>query len=73
MHWLDGLGMAWTWLAWLAILGAVVWLGTWALRSGLGAPREPPRESAEEILKRRYATGEIDETEYQRRLAELRR
>lgn len=67
MHWLDGFGIAWTWLAWFAILGVVVWLGTWALKSGLGAPRETP----EEILERRYAAGEIDEAEYRRRLAEL--
>jgi putative membrane protein len=72
MHWFHGFGIAWTWLAWLAILGAVVWLALWAIRSGLGAPHDR-RETAEEILKRRYAAGEIDDAEYERRLAELRR
>lgn len=72
MHWLEGLHLVWTWLAWLAILGAVVWLGVWAMRSGLGAG-PPPQESPEEILERRYAGGEIDASEYERRLAELRR
>ena len=35
----------------------------------------PPRsdETPEQILKRRYAKGEIDSEEYQRRLADLRR
>jgi type IV secretory pathway TrbD component len=41
MLWLDGLQIAWTWLAWLAILGAAVGLGVWAVRSGLGSDRGP--------------------------------
>lgn len=71
MEGLDGWSIAWTWLAWLAILGAVVRLGVWAVRSGLAGPRET-EETPEEALEGRYARGEIDQAEYERLLAELR-
>jgi uncharacterized membrane protein len=45
----------------------------WAIgRANAGRPR-PTAESAEEILKQRYARGEIDRDEYHRRLTDLRR
>ncbi len=47
----------------------LVWLITRA--SGGAAPRI--EDSPEQILKRRYARGEIDREEYQRRLEDLRR
>lgn len=34
-------------------------------------PEQPQRESPREILKRRYAAGEIDEDEYLRRMSGL--
>jgi putative membrane protein len=35
--------------------------------------RQPGSDSAEEVLRRRYASGEIDAEEYGRRLSVLRR
>lgn len=35
--------------------------------------RPPQRETPEEILRRRYASGEISSEDYQRMLSELRR
>lgn len=35
------------------------------------APAEPPRETAREILARRYAAGEIERDEYLQKLADL--
>lgn len=52
-------------IAWLAILVAAIvlvvrWLGG---SSGLGSPRQTPRE----ILDERFAKGEIDHEEYEKR------
>lgn len=71
MGWLGmGVGM----LIWGVVLVVVVWLivrGLMALER-----REPSRDrgdSAEELLRRRFASGEIDSEEYESRLAALRR
>ena len=73
------------WLIWLIVLGlflllvgggiaAVVWFvaqGSHTSRRRYG--QEPQREDeALEILRRRYAAGEIDREEYQRMREELR-
>jgi putative membrane protein len=72
-------GMLWM-LLW-AIIGAallaalvvgIVWAARNARPSG-GAGVPTGRDDAEEILRRRYAQGEIDEAEYTRRLDDLRR
>lgn len=78
---MDGMGMGgmmmWmlVWLlAGLALLVAVVVGVVWWLRRDRRSGQESNRsaDSPEEILKRRYATGEIDEDEYLRRSAGLR-
>ena len=57
-------------LFWLAPLGVVIW-GVVRLTSGRGASsgrnvmQAPPDLTAEEILKRRYASGEIDAQTYE--------
>jgi putative membrane protein len=72
MHWTNGgWHLAWmslSWLVGLAIIVGLVWL---ALRAG--RDRQGGEETAEQILKRRYASGEIDRETYQRMLADLRR
>lgn len=65
----------------LAILGSLLWVALIAgvifvvFRVANGSRRGEPRasESAEEVLRRRFAAGEIDEDEYRRRLDVLRR
>jgi putative membrane protein len=71
MGWLGmGAGM----LIWGVVLVVVVWLivrGLMALER-----RESSRDrgdGAEELLRRRFASGEIDSEEYENRLAALRR
>lgn len=60
-----GIGM----LIWVALIALVVWL---VIRA-VGRPGTGGSESAEDLLRRRYASGEIDAEEYQSRLETLRR
>jgi putative membrane protein len=48
-------------LFWMAIILLVVW----AVRGGFAGECRSERESAAEILKRRYAAGEISQAEYE--------
>lgn len=76
---MDGMGggMGVWMLLWglvgLAVLCAAVVGAVWAVRTMIGGrPQQNPEvESPEEILRRRYAAGEIDEDEYFRRRSGL--
>ena len=57
------------WGAGVLILVALVWL---LVRAAEGS-RRVSEETPEQLLKRRYARGEIEREEYQRRLEDLRR
>jgi putative membrane protein len=74
MHW-NGYGWGWhmagMWIFWILLIVVIVLLFRWLGVPGRGP--EAPRESAEEILKKRYARGEIDKEEFDRRLTDLRR
>lgn len=72
IHRWSGWGnMGFMWLFWVGLIILVVWL---VVRVASGsANRGDPQDSPEQILKRRYARGEIDKDEYQRRLSDLRR
>jgi len=79
MHTMDG----WGWgpmfgmgALWLVVLIAVIVVVVWMLRStGSATPGRstPERSTPEEILRERFARGDIDAEEYRERLAELRR
>ncbi len=61
------------WIFWLLVIAGIVALVVF-LTGGAGTGRTPPRQAGEdplEILRRRYARGEIDEEEFNRRRAEL--
>jgi putative membrane protein len=61
------------WLFWLLIIVVVVVLARWLMAQG-GSSRPPAMdESPEQILKRRYARGELNKEEYEQRLVELRK
>jgi uncharacterized membrane protein len=53
------------------VLSAMVLLGSWRGRKANGG-RNGAGESAEQILKRRYAKGEIGRETYQRMLTDLK-
>jgi len=56
----------------LALLVLVVLGIVWLLRSLRRPAGAPAADSPEELLRRRYATGEISDEEYRQRLAGLR-
>lgn len=72
MRWM-GNHMGWMglwWIVGLALLFLVVWA---AARAGSSPGSARAEESPETILKRRYARGEIDREEFDRRLTDLRK
>ncbi len=67
---MDGPCMWWgMWVVPLLILGALVFFGVWAIRRFSGGPVRDagPRR----ILEERFARGEIDAEEFERRLQVL--
>jgi len=69
-YWFGGGHWAWMTLGWLVGIGFFGLL-LWLLFNAVRAPQGD--QSPEAILKRRYAAGEIDTEEYERRLTTLRR
>jgi putative membrane protein len=71
----DGvfMGLHWFWwLFWILVVLGVVWAFWRLVRSERRRDGEKPRsETAEEILRRRFSEGEIDEDEFRRRLRAL--
>jgi putative membrane protein len=70
------------WITWTMYLGMIVfWVGVaalivWAIKGlvGPGVTRSAPQqpyESAPDVLKRRYAAGEIDSAEFEQKRREL--
>lgn len=74
--WAGGLTMGLGWLVmlafWAALIVGVVLLARW-LSSATAGAMGPTRESHLDILKRRYAAGEITQEEYARIRQELER
>ena len=58
-HWVFG---GFMWLFWIAVIVAFVFLIRWLVQQG---KTSEPRESALDILKKRYTKGEIDKEEYE--------
>ncbi len=58
------------WIVGLAVLAALVWS---VVRAGESPGSSHAEEPPETILKRRYARGDIDREEYERRLTDLRK
>lgn len=71
MHWDGWWPMGGMWLFWLLVLAGLVLLVRWFLVGERGSAET--HESPEQILKKRYARGDIDKEEYERMLSDLRR
>ena len=72
MQWWNGDGhMGWMGIWWI-VGAALIALVVWALLRSSRGPMNGSSESPEQVLKRRYAKGEIDHATYQRMLTELK-
>jgi putative membrane protein len=71
--WLSMGSMGWWMVLWWLVAIVVLVLVVRMVAGSLGVPGSRVDESPEQILKRRYAKGEIDREEYQRCLEDLRR
>jgi putative membrane protein len=70
-YWFNDGHMVWMTISWLIGIGLflmLIWLLVLGSRGGA-----PIKDSPEDILRRRYAAGDIETEEYERRLAELRK
>ena len=66
-----GFGMLLMLAFWVAVILGVVLLVRWAIGRTSQGPEATPPELPRDILRRRYAAGEIDQATYQRMLREL--
>ncbi len=73
MHGGSMAGMGWLWLVGIVVLALVVWAAMRVAADG-GKSRNGSgvSESPEQVLKGRFARGEIDEEEYRSRVTALR-
>lgn len=77
MGWGMGYGMGWLWTIlmvafWIAVIAGVVFLIRWLILSTKTSSQHGLREeSALDILKKRYARGEIDREEFEQRKKDL--
>jgi putative membrane protein len=72
--WHDGMmfGGGFMWIFWLLLIAGVAWLVA-TLVASRGRASNATAASATDIVKERYARGEIDRTEYEQKLQDLRR
>ena len=66
----HGWGMGWWWIIGIIVLIAIIWPVTKGFNRNNSAIREPGN-SALDILKERYARGEIDKQEFEERKKDL--
>jgi len=66
-HWMFG---GWMWIFWIAVLFGIIFLIKWIVQqSKENEPRV--KEDALEILKKRYAKGEINQEEFEQKKKDL--
>lgn len=62
---MGGFGMVFTFLIWAALLGLLAW-AIFSFTRGKRFGRNQDKDTPLEVLKRRYASGEIDEGEFKK-------
>jgi len=67
--WGMGIGM----VIWVLLLAVIIGFVVWLMNRTQGRSDSGRSDPPEEVLRRRFAGGEIDGEEYERRLALLRR
>lgn len=66
----HGWGMGWWWIVGVLVLIAVIWIIVKSMNQNTGSAQSSGK-SALDILKERYASGEIDQEEYEKRKKDL--
>lgn len=69
--WGMGFGMGWWWIIGLIIMIIIVWLVVKAINQNKNSTSRFNDKSALDILKERYARGEIDQQEFDERKKDL--
>ena len=59
-------------LEFILLIGAIAIFAVWFTNRSQGGGQQRGGESAEDVVRRRFAAGEIDGEEYEQRLAALR-
>jgi len=65
MGMMSGYGMFFGMFFWILLLAGAVALVVWAVKYSGKADSAAPQETATDILKKRFAHGEIDKEEYE--------
>jgi putative membrane protein len=69
--WGMGISMLFMLLLWIIAIVGIVFLVRWVLDQTTTRQRETPEDSALDILKKRYARGEINKEEYEEKKKDL--
>ncbi len=72
MHYYWDGHMGWMWLWWILVLLLIGWISWLLITTSRRSRSTLQGETPEEILKRRYAKGEIDKETFDRMRADLR-
>jgi putative membrane protein len=67
---MDGFGMGFGWIFWLVLIAIVVW-AVFRITGSTQGGRNSDRKDPIQILKERYAKGEIEKDEFERMKREL--
>lgn len=74
MNWHDGymgFGGGFMWLFWILLIVMVVVLIKWLTGTSSGSDHSGPVETPLDILKKRYANGEIDRQEFEQKKRDI--
>lgn len=69
--WGMGFGMGWWWIIGLIIMVIIVWMTVKVINQNKNSITRVGNKSAFDILKDRYARGEIDKQEFEERKKDL--
>lgn len=70
MHWTDGIGGGWMMIFWWLLILAIGY-GIFQLFRAIQQQKSNSKESPIEILKKRYARGEISKSDFEQKKKEL--
>ena len=66
-----GLGMLFGMVFWIILVVGIVFLVVWVVQKAIGTGPAGPNESALDLLKKRYAKGEITKEEFEEKKRDI--